>query len=313
MTQPNSALSTISPNLQLAWDSTSLGELKLCPRKYQLRILEGWQPRAFSVHLTFGLVYHGALERYHHAKAQGKSHEEGVRLAARYTLSTTWDPALKRPWMSDDPNKNRGTLLRTVVWYLDHFEHDPVETVLLANGKPAVELSFRFALDFPAPKGEQYLLCGHLDRIGRLGGETYILDPKTTKHTISDSYFKQYSPGNQFSTYTFAGKVAFDQPVAGLICDAAQVAVTFSRFQRQPIMRTPGEIDEWVRGLQFWLRSAEFYAAQAHWPMNDKSCGMFGGCEFQSICSKPPGAREQWLQANFIRRVWDPLQVRGDI
>ena len=32
--QKNSSFSTEIPNLQLAWDSTSLGLLKECPRKY---------------------------------------------------------------------------------------------------------------------------------------------------------------------------------------------------------------------------------------------------------------------------------------
>lgn len=313
MTQPNSALSALTPNLQLAWDSTSLGELKLCPKKYQLRILEGWQPIAFSIHLTFGLVYHGALERYHHAKTQGKPFEEALRLAVRYALCATWDKELKRAWMSGDSTKNRGTLIRTIVWYLDHFKDDPVETVILANGKPAVELSFRFPLSFASPGGEPYLLCGHLDRIGKLGTGTYILDPKTTKNTLSEDYFKRYSPDNQFSTYTFAGKVAFQIPLDGLIVDAAQIAVGFSRFQRQPVARTPSEIDEWVGDLQYWLRTAEFYAKQNHWPMNDKACHMYGGCDFRNVCNKPPGAREQWLKAGFVRRVWDPLQIRGDI
>ena len=58
----NSAFSKSLPGLQIAWDSTSLGTLKECPRKYQYSIMLGKQPREISVHLTFGLYYHAALE-----------------------------------------------------------------------------------------------------------------------------------------------------------------------------------------------------------------------------------------------------------
>lgn len=309
----NSAISTKTPNLQIAWDSTSLGELKLCPRKYQLRILEGWTPKSTSVHLIFGIAFHSALEHYDHARARGESFDQAMRCAVRRALAVTWDAKLKRPWMSQDSYKNRENLLRTVVWYLDHFKEDTIETVILADGKPAVELSFRFALPFDSPEDGPYLLCGHLDKLGRLGTEIFIVDRKSTKHQLSMDYFKQYSPDNQFSTYIFAGQAAFGYQISGLICDAAQVLTEGSRFYREPITRTPAEIEEWVGDLQFWITTAEFYAKQGHWPMNDKACHVYGGCPYRDVCNKPPSLRETWLKQGFEKKIWDPLSIRGDI
>jgi hypothetical protein len=53
--------------LQFAWDSTSLGYLKECPRKYYYTMIEGWRGRGESVHLRFGQEYHAALEHYDRA------------------------------------------------------------------------------------------------------------------------------------------------------------------------------------------------------------------------------------------------------
>ena len=131
----NNSLSKISPRFQFAWDSTSIGAFKTCPRYYQLSILEGWQPREISVHLTFGLHFHSALERYDHLRFGGMDCDQAVREVVKYVLTITWDEQKNRPWLSDDPNKNRMTLLRSVVWYLDQFREDPIETVRLANGK----------------------------------------------------------------------------------------------------------------------------------------------------------------------------------
>lgn len=309
----NSALSAQLPGLQLAWDSTSLGELKLCPRRYFYRILCGWTPRELNVHFKFGLGFHGATERYDHARANGADHKEALRVAVKWVMEYTWDKKMGRPWLSDLPEKNRLTLVRTVVWYYDKYEHDPIETMQLVNGKPAVELSIMLPLPYRAETGEELLYGGHLDKVGRLNDQSYIVDKKTTKSMLSESYFHQFSPDNQFSGYIFLGTAGFGLDIKGLIADAAQVGVTFSRFGRQLISRTPDQIKEWVRDLAFWLRQAEFYAKQQYWPMNDKACHVYGGCPFRQICAKAPSTRAGWLKGAFTKQMWNPLISRGDI
>jgi|SRR5579859_5985001 len=311
---PNSSFSTQLPTLQVAWDSTSLGALKTCPRYYQYSIVEGWAPKRLSVHLTFGLIYHSALERYDHERFAGRSHDEAQRLAVLTALEESWNHVLRRPIPFDDKYKNRFTLVRSIVWYLEQFTHDPIRTVGLANGKPAVELSFRYENGYvSAVTGESYMSCGHIDRLGELNDQIYVVDRKTTKSTINADFFTKFSPDNQFSQYVLATKIVYALPVVGLIVDAAQVAITFSAFQRGFITRNPDQIEEWHHELQYWLRQAESYAVAGYWPMNDKSCGNYGGCQYREICSKSPSTRQMWLEANYTKRVWDPLQVRGDV
>ena len=309
----NNSLSKISPNFQFAWDSTSIGAFKTCPRLYQLSILEGWQPREISVHLTFGLHFHSALEKYDHLRFGGMNYEQAVREVVKYVLTITWDEKKNRPWISDDPNKNRLTLLRSVVWYLLQFENDPIETVRLANGKPAVELSFRFDSGYTSQHGESILLCGHLDRLAMLNGKAFVLDRKTTKSTINSSFFDKFTPDNQMTLYAIAGKVVYNIQIEGIIVDGAQIAQSFTRFLRGTVPRSEPVLEEWYYDLGQYLAAAELYAANGYWPMNDKSCGQDGGCPFRKICGLPPSVRKEWLKADFTQRVWDPLQVRGDI
>lgn len=313
-TSNNTSFSLALPGLQLAVDSTSLGEFKLCPRKYFYTIICGWQPRSESVHLTFGILYHSTLEHYDNAKAQGNSHQDALDSSVDFALRATWNKALKRPWVSDGKNKNRYTLLRSVIWYLDKFgESDSLETLII-GGKPAVELSFRFDLGVEASStGESFAACGHLDRMVRFNDSAYILDRKTTEHTIDTSFFLKFSPDNQMSMYDLAGQVAFQTPVEGIIIDGVQVAVTFSRYQRGIVPRTQEGRTEWLSGAAKWLAEMEKCAIESDWPMNDKNCHHFGGCPFRPVCSRPPSAREQWLKTDYSKRIWDPLQRRGDI
>jgi len=315
----NSAFSTVVPTMQLAWDSTSIGLLKECARKYQLTmgsaVEPGWAPRAESVHLRFGQEVHTARHVYDSARAAGKSHDDALDAAVDHALRSTFDYDLMRPWFSDHREKNRFTLLRTIVWYLDEYgPNDPLQTVTLANGKPAVELSFRMQTDMQFC-GEPITLCGHMDRLATatFDQRTYIADIKTTGSTLGTDYFSKFSPDNQFSLYSFASKVVYSQPVAGLVVDAIQVAVTFSRPGRGLVPRHPAQLEEWYKDLGYWLEQAGKFARDKYWTMNDKSCNNYGGCQFRGICAHVPSIRNEWLQASFVRRTWDPLRVRGDI
>lgn len=310
----NSAFSQVVPNLQIAWDSTSLSALKECPRKYYYSIVRGYEPKMRSFHLTFGILYHEALEAYDHARAAGHDHDYSTGAAVLRALQNSWDATLSRPWISLDPNKNRLTLVRTVVWYLDQFADDSIKTIILSDGKPAVELSFRYPFPFEFKvSGEPALLCGHLDRMGDIGGQTWIIDRKTTKSAIDDRYFHRYSPDNQMSAYSLAGRVVYNIPVQGVIIDAAQIMVTFSRFTRGFAHRTESQLNEWAADTAYHMQQAERFAEQDYWPMNDKSCWNYGGCPFRPICARSPEVRDMYLESDYAKRTWDPLQVRGDI
>lgn len=301
-------------HFQTAWDSTSLGLLKECPRKYYYEIILGWRSGGMNVHLTFGLGYHAALEAYDHARCAGADHVQATRAALKVALKAGGhhDGGMWNPWRSTDPYKNIWTLCRSVVWYLDHFKSSPMHTAQLANGKPAVELSFFF--DFATVNGISVGLCGHMDRVAIDGdGRIAVHDRKTTKSQLNDQFFAQFSPHNQFTLYTVASHVYFAQPALGIIVDAVQVGVNFSRFQRRFVSRPTQVLNEWMVETEMWIDLAAQYAEREYWPMNDKSCGNYGGCPFRSVCSKSPVHRQSWLEADFKPFRWNPLEVRGDI
>ncbi len=213
-------------------------------------------------------------------------------------------------WISDDKNKNRYTLVRTVVWYLDHYKESSEKTIILKDGSPAVELWFRFELPLVSPDGTAYVITGHIDRLTEFAGGLWFQDIKTTKSTINESFFKKFSPDNQMSTYTAAGKIVFDKPILGGIIDGIQVAIDFSKPQRGLIQRTPEQIDEWLKDIEVWIKQAEGYAKAGYWPMNDTACHHFGGCEFRDVCNKSPSIRRRKLETHFEKKVWDPLKKR---
>jgi hypothetical protein len=279
-------------------------------------MIEGYRSRGEQVHLEYGILYHEALEAYEHYKFADEPHDEALRHVVRDLLGKTWRNGA--PWRasidleSNDKTslKSRENLVRTVVWYLDRFKDDPAKTRMHpTTDRPMVELHFQFELDI-AIGDQPYSLCGYLDRIVEFQGQSFVMDRKTTTSTLGSYYFEQYDPDNQMSLYTIASQVAFHTPVKGVIIDAAQIAVGFSRFVRSFVFKTQDQIDEWMRDLALWLREAQHYATIGYWPQNDKSCHKYGGCVFRDICSKSPSVRDKFLETAFERRQWNPLIPR---
>jgi hypothetical protein len=278
---PRPSFSAINPLLQLALDSTSLDALKRCPQYYKYNIIDGYTRGDKSADLIFGSLFHSATEFYDRKMASGSTHNEAVELTIEQTLLSSYDPETATfPFRNtDNPTKNLYTLLRAIVWYLDRFEHDHLKTVILANGKPAVELSFQINLsalvgdgtEFVAYTGESYILCGHLDKVVEWLGEYRFKDTKTTRSQLDQKYFAKFLPNIQVTIYSIAMSVIFheDRKIGGALIDAIQTQVNGNRFARQQISVTPGHLNEFLTDLTFLLRELESYAQADHWPKRE--------------------------------------------
>jgi hypothetical protein len=92
--------------------------------------------------------------------------------------------------------------------------------------------------------------------------------------------------------------------------DAAQIAVGFTRFARGLIPRTKDQMAEWLDDAIYHIKEA-WRAAEHGYPMNDKACQLYGGCEFLEVCSKSPRVRQDYLDGGFQRvGPINPLEVR---
>lgn len=304
-----------SPRCQRAWDGTSLDNL-VCKRKYQYSILDGWRK---AKHLfEFGGAYHDAHEWFaKHVEELG--FETCLRETVRFALnrSAHWETEEyleSDPKGSSDKARSRFGLIRAIVWYYTHYGEEYIPPPLtLPNGEPAVEVSFRIPLaDCINPDGEPYLLVGHLDKLCEFMGQNMVQEYKHTVSTItSEYYWKRYSPNTQVSTYILGTVISLpDIPARSVLLDATQVAVGFARFDRQFVSRTKAQTDEHLVNLQAHIKEAEKCAEENYWPMNEAACGLYGGCDYQGVCKRDPAMREQILEANFTRQLWNPLDIR---
>jgi hypothetical protein len=304
-TSPSTA---VIDGFQIAYDTVSLNSLKKCPRYYQYTILEGWELRLRPPALAFGIAFHTCMETWHKLLALGMSPDLAQLRLTRLAglLGETTPPG--------DSVRSKETLVRSVIWYTDQFREDPAQTTYLSTGKPAVEYSFTFPFEIIG--GHQTYLCGHIDRIVEYEEQVWVTDYKTSKHPLDYKFLDQFKPNGQIKHYTLAAHVlaqdstAIPTPPVGALIDGVQLGVTFTRFQRFPILYSSAEIDEYIADTKVWLNLALTLRDQEHYPMNETACDQYGGCVFREICRQSPLHRQRYLETNFRRRTWDPLVAR---
>lgn len=294
---------------QFAWDSTSLTLAQTCPRKYYYKMHLDLRPKATSVHLIFGGIYASALEMFYKLRATDHSVDEALRKVVLFALRESWDHEAGHAKVFNDAKKTRVNLIRTIVWYVDQFaieSPDGLVTYHLQSGKPAVELSFTVEAN------DEILLCGHLDRVVSMSDHLYIMDQKTTGGTVGTYYFSHFDLDNQMSLYPWAGQTVLHSPIRGVIIDAAQVAVNFTRFERGITTRSKDQLAEWFEGAMETIYRIRGYdpARPESWPMNLTACRNYGGCEFRHICAVSPSVRENYIKSDFTTESWDPLKAR---
>lgn len=296
---------SVSNGVQFAWDSTSLGMAQKCQRYYYYKMIRGLQPNHLSVHLLFGGLYATALEHFYLHRAEGDSIDDALRKVVREALESSWDG--DGPKVFDHVAKTRPNLIRTIIWYVEQFAEetdDGITTHHLESGKPAVELSFTIEAN------DEIYFCGHLDRVVRMGDQLFIADQKTTGGTVGTYFFNNFSPDMQMSLYSWAGRAVLHSPIRGVIIDAAQIAVNFTRFERGITTRSVDQLDEWYDTAMYTIEETNRNVREQRFPMNLASCGNYGGCEFRGICSRSPSVRENFLKSDFTAHQWDPLEAR---
>jgi len=165
-------------SLQLYWDAHSLATFQQCPRQYQYRILEGWTSQHNNLDLDFGLCYHASLEAADRARFAGAGFEEQAAAALEVILN--YD--LSHCGVTKE--KNRFTLARSAVWNLDFYQKVPIQPIEL-NGKPAVEIPFRFEVDLETDDGEAFGMCGYMDGVSQFADAIRPLERKTTAKSLA--------------------------------------------------------------------------------------------------------------------------------
>lgn len=210
-------------------------------------------------------------------------------------------------WLPINPSKDRGQLIRALVWYAMEYADNALIVAKDALGKPMVE--HHWELPLGEVDGVAFTICGNLDRVLEAGehGPVYVADYKTTGKGLTKSYFASWAPDIQVDLYDFAAldflPAHLRSRYDGVMIDAVQVQPGKALFGRSIYKNDAKGHAELRRELEHYMRMAKKYAEDNYWPMNRTACFL---CQFKGVCSQPPDRREQALKAEFDRSFWNP-------
>ena len=298
-------------------DNTQLSAFMRCPRYYYYAHVEHLAPARLPEPLGFGLALARGQEVWHAERARGAEFLPALRKAIREACIVARDPEWApedaddaSPWLFSSYTRSLETLLRTLVWYADRYREDAFRVLVAPHtNKPAVELSFSLDLS------PSLVFCGHMDRVGEFGGSVLVGECKHTTGNIGAFYFGSFQHDAQTTGYVWAAK-ALGLPAVGVVLDASQVAVSFSRFHRDLIHKSEAQLQSWYDTIQIVAQEIQTRLESTPYTMhafrkNYSACYARGPCPYLPLCSAPSeDIRRAEIATSFTPRHWDPLQIR---
>jgi hypothetical protein len=284
---------TTAPNVPRLWSASSLSMLTECPRKFELRYVEGWKGKEENLDLKFGSFLHSCMRMYWTARWFGWTHNLAVNHAAHYAMIL--GDLLPPPVRDSQKAKHKKNLVRAIVWYFDEYG-DEYKQIVKVKGELAVECNFNVLLDLINPDGEPYILQGYLDNLRTFVGQNTCWDYKTTGKSISDFYLMGFSPNVQSEIYTLGSRIYSEGNYTHFMADIIVIQVNGVQFHRHPVYLTPGRLEETVQDIKAWIRFAEGCAEKDYWPKSTNHCAF---CEFHSTCDADPQLRINYLTSFF--------------
>lgn len=277
---------------QNIWDVSSLDAFQRCPEFYRLRVLEGYQRRyeADTSDLDWGHAWHLFLETFERLRFAG--HTDTYRMVAEaLDRAISAYPDLAN---STDNRRTRQTLIRAAFFYIEQFGglDDPLTTIALPDGSPALECRFEFEIPQIARR-----FSLRADRLASAEGLNWVVDNKSTKKSLSD-FIYSFRPNNQVAAYLLGLRRYLGLPIHGFMVNACEMQVGDNRFARFEIHLTDAELDEFEQNLIHNIRAADEAALTNFYPRNYAMCWC---CPMRSVCSWSPEYRPDILRTDFDR------------
>jgi PD-(D/E)XK nuclease superfamily protein len=187
-------------------------------------------------------------------------------------------------------------------WWKDEKRKGKIEVI-------AIEQPFNIEM----PDGS--IRSGTADQIVKWDGDVWGRDFKTTTKDRM-FYERTLSPNDQFTGYTYAEGILASTRVKGQLIEVLYNAKGTKSGDKGPEIidhtttRTQWQIEDWVRGHEFWVKILDQARAEDNYPMSEKTCSF---CNFHEVCNARTESEATYLlKTKYNLRPWDHTRVGAD-
>lgn len=307
-------------------DSSKLDDYIMCPRRFLLRHIFGWELARPSHDLYFGECWHRARE---HQLLFGYNDINGAydKFITHYRkVFAPEDDSMHEP-------KTPPNVLGALMKFASEKHRDLIDNeVVILDGTKMTEISGT------VPVSETQVLHYRMDSIMRqLGdGKVFSWDHKTTseKYIKYDTWADQFYLGIQNGTYTHCLYCMFPiEEVLGIeFCGTGfaylkraskdRSAGYHCTLRRVPAYKTPDQMNVWLwtvldtladidRDMDRLFHCSEDDPVLQAFKMNHKSCSMYKGCQFFDYCLSWGNPLQYCYEPPLGFKVdfWDPSKM----
>lgn len=281
-----------------------------CLYKFKLMNIEGWRKEMQKSSLTFGSAVHRAIAHRLKNKIEGETVIENPTIADIIREAATWFVHSKTEFSKSD-FRTPEFLIKTLKEYFDVWQFDPFQT-----NADLVELPFAYPFEVYEDLDVEFVLCGVIDRIGKMPNVPFIFqDTKTSSSNSPDATLKEYEMSFQMMTYSWVCKQMFELSYyPPFQIDGVFMKGNWRTQERGVVFKRSEIIDpraDHVEEHIEWLRAKCRVIAEAvrsgKFLRNFSKCQTaYGQCEFHRICSAQEAYRQGILDSEFIQKRYDP-------
>ncbi len=219
------------------------------------------------------------------------------------------------------PEGHPKDFVNTLCALLDYFEYypfdtDPIQPIMLANGKPAVEFTFALPTEIMHPTtGQPIIYGGRCDMLGTYNSVGVVVDEKTTK-AMGAAWAKNWSMRGQFMGYVFAAQQYGHTAVSTALVRG--VAIQKTQYKHMQVIESYAkwQLTRWwtevhrkiADMISYWDLMTDEANGNPHrfWPYSyGDGCSSYSGCTFLHLCTVEEPS--QWY-GDYAKRVWNPLE-----
>jgi hypothetical protein len=301
-------------------DHTSRSTFQACPRKYQLKFIEGIESEHGSAALRYGITFHKAIEIYYQHIAENGWTRDGAAIeAAMHSALKTWDEEGEKFIFQND-FRTWENLVLSFMQFCDNFAQDHMFIKILSTERifhlhynPTEEVQHLF------PRLEPFVFTGRMDAEIEISGRPWITEVKTTSQPIQLQQNRLHrSP--QMIGYVFAGQQALENRPDGIVVLMHQITSRMGKtgsygkltidFSRVPQVYSSSDISNWFLGQLNIVQNMQECYRRNFFPMDMSNCYQFGKCTYCNIC-------EQGAPLSSIRKhgyiYQEPWKVTNDL
>ena len=300
-------------------DNHAAEQFATCPRKFQLRIENGWVPKGGAPALAFGIAIHdGAEAQRKHLLAlldAGQSitvaDYDAATQAGLHAFEEAWHrempDEMKTDIMADD-KRSLANGKRLFPIYMDKIRN---------HYRPKyVERYFELPLGVTPQHGVHVTLTGNIDEVSFFDGRLYIIERKTTSGRADARWFKDFQTSSAIDGYVWAAEQLFEEPIHGAIVHGIVTAKppktargmeNYEPFAADIFSRTTEQLEEWKLNRLTEVDDIITARQRGYFRMQKgTACGYFNGCPYQMVCGSAPNQREALLDMHYEVNEWKP-------